>query len=796
VAVVEVDVFDVDDPLGTPLGTIDSSEAEAIDWRIGIRGDPGEGHVLINRHHSAAALIAPDRIYKVRVPVIDSGYLHAFIQKDARYTLAHPKEEGAETLDLFGPGLKALFAQARLLWQIYAPGQTARGSEDHAHDLWWWIDEPYGAIATRIIEEGINQPGTPLADMNPTFSRTHDSDGTPWANIADEWQETVGTDVLSILGRLEEAGDFYIEVLPDLTVNAYQSYPVRDLTASVHIQKGVNLMTTLKRTIHGRPAITHLELEDSDGNYSLEVDPGWSSGERGNIGYYKASTNDDTTLNKIGQEVIRRSRSSLQPLELEVDPLQLLPGPEGSANGDYWINCNVSLTSGDGPQDYDEESVLVTGLRFSLDTAVDNSTEATRRKSLRIVTECNVETISDVDPKQGFGNPASARIPQPCVPGLIVPGFERLGLIGAACSNSGANLASDHPAWAGDNEERVEITAAFAIDAGRSLIARVGVQQADWGAEPDTVYDEQGNTWTKDAEHENTASSSDDTIQIWRCNVTNPIAAGDYIRWALNLGADASPADVAGGRCIAVYAYSSALTVATVGTGAGTFSSTPSISTPAGDLVVAGICGPITALSGGDGDWLDAVPNTYITGSGSEASSVYGQDLLNAGATTWTPSLSSSQDWAAIAVGYTAAEGGTGRVNDGHPDLVGTARRWARCDHRHDVHRDTAPTVNDDWATAGYKLGTIWAQLDDLDAPTEIVAVWMLVDDSTGAAVWAEWPGGGVTDHGALSGLADDDHPQYMTQAEHDALRWEAVTNGADVFVWEGDDLVHEWKAY
>lgn len=27
-------------------------------------------------------------------------------------------------------------------------------------------------------------------------------------------------------------------------------------------------------------------------------------------------------------------------------------------------------------------------------------------------------------------------------------------------------------------------------------------------------------------------------------------------------------------------------------------------------------------------------------------------------------------------------------------------------------------------------------------------------------------------------------------------LRWEAVTNGEDVFVWEDDDLVHEWKAY
>jgi len=111
---------------------------------------------------------------------------------------------------------------------------------------------------------------------------------------------------------------------------------------------------------------------------------------------------------------------------------------------------------------------------------------------------------------------------------------------------------------------------------------------------------------------------------------------------------------------------------------------------------------------------------------------------------------------------------GTGTVNDGNSDLVGTATRWARCDHRHDVHRDSAPTVNDDWETAGYKLGTIWAQLDDLGSPTEIVGVWMLVDDATGAAVWAEWPTGtaGVTDHGALTGLADDDHPQYATDAD------------------------------
>lgn len=38
--------------------------------------------------------------------------------------------------------------------------------------------------------------------------------------------------------------------------------------------------------------------------------------------------------------------------------------------------------------------------------------------------------------------------------------------------------------------------------------------------------------------------------------------------------------------------------------------------------------------------------------------------------------------------------------------------------------------------------------------------------------------GGGVTDHGALTGLEDDDHPQYLTESRHDALPGDHVTNG------------------
>lgn len=46
---------------------------------------------------------------------------------------------------------------------------------------------------------------------------------------------------------------------------------------------------------------------------------------------------------------------------------------------------------------------------------------------------------------------------------------------------------------------------------------------------------------------------------------------------------------------------------------------------------------------------------------------------------------------------------------------------------------------------------------------------WLRWVDRTLRALLAGGGGGGVTDHGALTGLADDDHPQYHTDARGDA---------------------------
>ena len=69
----------------------------------------------------------------------------------------------------------------------------------------------------------------------------------------------------------------------------------------------------------------------------------------------------------------------------------------------------------------------------------------------------------------------------------------------------------------------------------------------------------------------------------------------------------------------------------------------------------------------------------------------------------------------------------------------------------------TDPTVDDD-SEHGYSVGDIWVNTTSDD-------VFILVDATPGSAVW-QLIGGGTTDHGDLTGLADDDHTQYVLKTD------------------------------
>jgi hypothetical protein len=240
---------------------------------------------------------------------------------------------------------------------------------------------------------------------------------------------------------------------------------------------------------------------------------------------------------------------------------------------------------------------------------------------------------------------------------------EATGFLGAGCSVAGTNFDSDLAAWAGDKEERAAIETAFAVVAGDTLVAWcTDVQE---GHDVDhTVYDEQGNTWTLDGTGP-AAGTVDRRIEIWRCNVTNPLAAGDYIRFAFNLGASLVSSNETGGRCIGVYAFPGTLDTPVVS--AGTFSNggldpagllAEEDPTSSGDVVVVGAAIPgnssgDTRVVTPDPDWEVAIPWTKIGGSGNLAQGVLGQFLEPGAGEGWSAAISQSASWSTISVGYT-----------------------------------------------------------------------------------------------------------------------------------------------
>lgn len=84
------------------------------------------------------------------------------------------------------------------------------------------------------------------------------------------------------------------------------------------------------------------------------------------------------------------------------------------------------------------------------------------------------------------------------------------------------------------------------------------------------------------------------------------------------------------------------------------------------------------------------------------------------------------------------------------------------------------PTSSSD-SSLGYSVGSLWV---------DVVArqIYFCADASVGAAVWRQiGAGGGVTDHGALTGLSDDDHTQYLLVNGTRAMTGDLDMGGQDV---------------
>src|SRR6188472_794425 len=366
-ASVILDFYD-EDASSSLLGSLDDSDLQTFALRPALF-DLGALVFMVPKQvaEDNPTLLRKTNLVRVRFPTpMGSTRVWVGVLKDTRSVILSKGEEAGEYVEWTAPGGLFLLSYGALGTASTVSDQPARGSYDDAPARdWIWINEPYGAIITRVIEEGRHSPfpdaaaaDSPFEDIDIDFDRDLDSAGNPWATIAEEFRVPIGSNMLETIAQLATAGDVFLIMDPDLTLHAYQQYSdfSEDRTGgfsagNIRWERGTNILTELSRQSQAIPA-THLIQRDSDGNLSTEVASGYSSG-REHYAYAESdSTNDDTTLNKIAQRTIDASAADAEQIAFEI-----VPGEDSDA-GEYFpytyfdLGDLVTLDTGTGSYDF------------------------------------------------------------------------------------------------------------------------------------------------------------------------------------------------------------------------------------------------------------------------------------------------------------------------------------------------------------------------------------------------------------------------------------------------------------
>jgi hypothetical protein len=774
VSVVQLDFYDREDLNGTPLLSIDDEDAflEGFEMRVSLR-DLGSGLITLSRQGVSADdnpsflfdVARAESFVRVLVPAISSDYLFGFFL-DNRKTQVLSTEESAGMNIIIGGSGPLYYLSRAILWNEKFSGTAATVDEETG--LWTFPDNSNWnagkVFETLLAEDSNNTLATFLPDLTLGFDETNDSDGNAWTDLFDGGLELeIGTHYLQALRIMQEQADDLDATMhlgapgaPLMRLDMYNRLG-RDLTGStmgagvVLFKAGINsdplsgnILTGLEASGQSTLKPSHVLVRGADGVYSQVDRSLWSAGD-----FTKAvavdyqETSGETSLFRYGRRIMADwdLREDAQQLEIhpgfdEANGLYM-PGPDGS-DGHFWIGDDITLKTGGevvhSVLDYHYTTERVTGIRMVLDEAVDGSTDAKAALSWHIVPELNeVYGLPGGDLSRGVasrhGHPPN---PQLCRPGVAgsTPALE-----------TAVAMHADNPG----------IPLEFQVDGTERYIVYFFGSTDDISPSSVLWYDTRGNPPPSGVDSSTEAlglllsehDSTDHDLEAYGLYDPDPSTFTNSA--VITLSSDGRLAHAA-----AVYTGVDASspvrdTASNVGTGT---SASVTVPCQPGDRVVAclsfhgganptsytaSVASPFTEQDQDTGDLSAAhMAGIHIADATATGSSITADWTISGGSAGWT----------AIAV---VLRGSGGTVNDGHPDLVGTATRAARCDHRHDVHRDSEPTVNDDWATAGYKLGTIWAQLDDLANPTEIVGTWMLVDISTGAAVWLPMSGAAAT---------------------------------------------------
>jgi hypothetical protein len=747
------DLYPRDDPRdGTRV--VRFTKLQAAEYR-GEANGTGAGRLSIRADVAEAQLIDPRGLQYIRVVREDTVavtelVVGGFWLETGDFSLLD--SQGTRLLSFGGAGTLAYLSRAVMashtyispiftgqdpfddVWRLYAQS-TFYANGNYLGAMLWRVlyEATHNVPGTHRHANGINvshthaddRPAIAIPDLVMDFDAFEDTEGNDWTLSSGEFKAQVGENVLAVVKRLMEAG-LYVSMDPDtFELRAWQGRPASRLSRStdrtgaawatgvVRFQAPIgedidtgNIKSDAKRAIAAFIKRSWLLAGGNDvyGDATGGSDVPWE-------GFYYADVNDvDAAANVAAVQITARDDAG--------DTLRLRGKlGDSQSTGHYkpfehaLLDDLVTVHTGTDQFDHDEQDFPIAAITINLRPGGDwdvwydlgSSYSATPSRQFQVA------------PVPAHNHPPNLCIPAEISEPTVLFRYTSLDDVMTADTTPDAAWDVTSDATAAENE--LTATPTSTRDGGLSTVSRNDVLMATFAFQLDAasaaIIAAGGATILMHARTRTRAGLGiDEGAQEVIGQMVVRVTAGDSTTI----------------RGTALAAHSLASTAgSTKWSQSATYTNRPfppEAATNVLSAVGATVAGDYLLIEVGCRNFTTNPPaatgaHIWLNDSASAAGDLPADITTTANLRSW--------------IQITGA--GSGSANDGHIDLVGTSNRASRCDHRHDVHRDRAPTVSDD-ESIGYKLGTIWAQLDDLETPTEIVGVWMLVDASEGAAVW------------------------------------------------------------
>jgi len=233
-------------------------------------------------------------------------------------------------------------------------------------------------VCRELMEVG--RPDSPVPILTLDFTYELDSNGDPWDETAatGAFTANVGENVLAVVQRLIDTGEIVVVMGPDLVLHAYnRSTYGRDLTGAafgagiVRLVEGLGLSERLTRERQEPRGATHVFALGDEDTFAHRALPDADDRVTREVAVRVPHTVDAAALAGVGDAELANRQEHFERLSVTVTTPKLeetyaaaalegryFPGPEDT-NGHFWPGDVITVDSGSGPFDLDEEDLRI-----------------------------------------------------------------------------------------------------------------------------------------------------------------------------------------------------------------------------------------------------------------------------------------------------------------------------------------------------------------------------------------------------------------------------------------------------